>query len=161
MAQNTEKKMTDQAMDAARDVADDVADAASAKAKVEAENVRDTAAEETEKVANAAHAASEEFDSGSMQAQAIEQVAKQVDHIANQIRNTDIDRFARSVGDAAQRNPLMFVAGAALAGFAVTRFLNARDPSPSRSMGHDDPWQTHTRPGQGGYEYHPTAQRGV
>lgn len=158
----TNKSMTERAADtartAARDVADtaretvqDAADDATQRAKVEAEVARDRAAEEVGKVSNAAEAAANEFDDGSMQARAIEEVARRVDDIAAQIRSTDIDRLARTLGDAAQRNPLMFVAGAALAGFAVTRFLKARDPD-RRSGGQGrDPWTSGPRDDWGGH----------
>ena len=91
-------------------------------------------------------ASADQFDRDTIEAQAIEEVARQVDRLADQIRNTDIDRMARTVGNAAQRNPLMFVAGAALAGFAVTRFLTARDPDRGRPQATDDPWMSGTRP---------------
>ena len=139
MSYEPETPTTGRIAEKARTAANDMADAAGSRAKNEAETARDTAAAETEKAADAAHAAAGEFDPDSMQAQAIEKVAEQVEAIAAQIRSTDIDRLARTVGDAAQRNPLMFVAGAALAGFAVTRFLKARDPYP-RSYGQSRPY---------------------
>lgn len=135
-------------METAKGMAEDAAEAAEAKAKREAAKARDMAADETQKVANAAEAAAGEFDAGSVQAQAIEHVASRIDDIADQLRTTDIDRMAGMVGDAARKNPMLFVAGAALAGFAVTRFLKARDPQRSFAPPQgDDPWAA---PG-GGY----------
>lgn len=135
------KSVAASAKQKADDLARDVADSTEAKVKSEAEGARDAAASEVENVANAADAAANEFDPNSMQARAIEEVASRIDDLASQIRSTDIDRAARMVGDAARRNPLMFVAGAALAGFAATRFLKARDPYRRDSYGDGpDPW---------------------
>lgn len=140
-ARGAAKEMADKARDTVQDVADDAAD----RAKVEAEVARDRAAEEVDKVANAAEAAAGEFDDRSMQARAIEEVARRVDDIAAHVRSTDIDRMARTLGDAARRHPLMFVAGAALAGFAATRFLKARDPAERYGAMRGDPWQSGPR----------------
>lgn len=128
-------------LETAKGMAEDAADAAEAKAKREATKARNMAADETQKVANAAEAAAAEFDPQSVQAQAIEHVATRIDDIADQLRTTDIDRMAGMVGDVARKNPMLFVAGAALAGFAVTRFLKARDPQRSFAAPQgDDPW---------------------
>lgn len=146
MTHKPQTSITSKATQKASEVANDISDAAANRAKSEASVARDAAAEETEKVANAAHAAAGEFDNNSMQAQAIEGVARQVDDWADQIRATDVDRLAHMVADTARRNPLMFVAGAALAGFAATRFLKARNPDHMpRTENFSDPW--HSEPG--------------
>lgn len=160
MSDTSGRTMKQKAKDRAAEMADDVADTVAEKAKSEAREARDTAAAEARKAANAAEAAAGEFDQGSMQAQAVENVARRIDELAAEVRNTDIDRAARMLGDAAQRNPLIFVAGAALAGFAITRFLKARDPERREAHDHSDPWDY---PAQGervaadplGYRSHP------
>ncbi|MGR3512033.1 MAG: hypothetical protein ACU0GG_04665 [Paracoccaceae bacterium] len=125
----------------ADDLAEEAREKVTEKARAEAETLRDTAAEETQKAANAAEAAAQEFDPASMQAQAIEQIASRIEDIATQIRSSDIDRIAQTVRQTAERNPMMFLAGFALAGFAVTRFLKARDPNPRQSYRSEtDPW---------------------
>lgn len=142
MARTSQKSMTERMKDSATEAASDASNAAAEKARKEATAARDVAADETSKTADAAQAAADEFDAGSLQAKALEEVARQVDTLAQQIRNTDIDRVARRIGSAAQRNPLMFVAGAALAGFAATRFLKARDPERSTMRRFDSPYAT-------------------
>ncbi|WP_299046447.1 hypothetical protein [uncultured Tateyamaria sp.] len=139
MAQTSQKPLADKVKESAATAAADVSDAAAAKARKEAEAARDMVSDEAEKTAGAAQAAADEFDPGSIQAKALEEVARQVDHLAEQIRTTDIDRLARSVGQAAQRNPLMFVAGAAIVGFAATRFMRSRDPERRTAQGYNDP----------------------
>ena len=141
MTKSTKTPVVDQAKEHVQDIADTARDKIETKARSEAENLKDAAAEEATNAANAADAAASEFDSDSIQAKAIEQVASRIEDIAAQIRSSDVDRLARTVRQTAERNPLMFVAGAALAGFAVTRFLKARDPHVSHSYRRDDdPW---------------------
>jgi hypothetical protein len=145
MPDEPKKPITEKVKERAAHMAEDVRSKATDKARSEAEDLRDTAAHKTQKAADAAESAAAEFETGSMQAQAIEQVASRVEEIAAQIRGSDIDRLARTVRQTAERNPLMFFAGAALAGFAVTRFLKARDPNASSQPGYeDDPWADDT-----------------
>jgi hypothetical protein len=139
-AKNPDKSVTEHVKDHAQSVAEDAREKVGSRIKDEATAARDTVADEMHKHANAADAAASEFDDNSMQAKAIEQVANRIDDIADQVRATDINRLAQSLSDAARRNPLLFVAGAAMAGFAATRFLKARDPHPRGSFDHDDPW---------------------
>ncbi|MFD0982250.1 hypothetical protein [Tropicimonas aquimaris] len=146
MADVTEKTVTEQVKHHAQTVADDTREKVEARIKGEAEAARDSVADQMHRHASAADAAAAEFDPNSMQAQAIEQVAARIDDLASQIRNTDIDRLAHSLSDAARRNPLLFVAGATLAGFAATRFLKARDPEPRYAHPSDDPWARDTVP---------------
>lgn len=136
--------VADQIKDHARSVAEDTREKIESRLKDKAESARDGVADEMRKHASAADAAAGEFDPNSVQAQAIEQIAARIDDLADQVRSTDIDRLAQSVGDAARRNPLLFVAGATLAGFAATRFLKARDPHPRESVRHEDPWSDET-----------------
>lgn len=139
MTKTSEDSVTEKAATKAREAAKGVADAAAGKSREKAEAVRDSAAGQARKSAAAAEAAADEFDAGSVQARAIEEVARRIDDLAEQIRSTDIDRMARAVAGAARRNPMMFVAGAALTGFAATRFLKARTPR-SRGEYAGDPW---------------------
>lgn len=141
MAREQNTPVAEKVKQHATDLAEEAREKVAEKARTEAENLRDTAAEEARKAANAADAAAAEFDPSSMQAQAIEQIASRIEDIAAQIRSSDIDRVARTVRETAERNPIMFLAGAALAGFAVTRFLKARNPhAGSRYAPADDPW---------------------
>ncbi|MEL6566165.1 MAG: hypothetical protein AAFQ59_17120 [Pseudomonadota bacterium] len=133
----------------ATDLADQAADTVSATARAKAEEVRDGAAAEVQKTADAAAASMDTLDAGSVQAQVVEQLAGTLEQLAGQIRTTDIDRTARAVTDFASRNPALFVGGAALAGFAATRFFKARGRSEQTYLGHDDdPWNDGAARGQ-------------
>jgi len=148
MAETSQKTMTEKVSDQASDVAADAQENLADKARTEAENLRNAAAEETHKAANAADAAAHEFDPNSVQAQAMEQIASQIEEVAARVRGTDIDRLARTVRTTAERHPAMFLASAALAGFALTRFLSARDPRPARGFSDSyggDPWSDDAR----------------
>ncbi|WP_264210615.1 hypothetical protein [Leisingera thetidis] len=112
-----------------------------AKAAV-ADKVRDTAdavqsqaAREVQATADAAGAAADTFDPGTMQAQAAQVVAGYLEDAAHRVRTVDVERTVRDVSAFARRNPLLFLGGAALAGFAATRFLKASEPD-SRNAGH-------------------------
>ena len=139
---NPDTSKTEQIKDKVARVAEDARDTLETKARTEAENARDKAAAEAQKAANAASAAANEFDPNSLQARAIEQVAMRIEELAADIRGADIDRMARTVRSAAERNPVLFVAGAALAGFALTRFLSARSPDRYGARSSYDPWDT-------------------
>lgn len=105
----------------------------------ETQRAQDSAASEVEQAAEAARAAARNLDAESLQAQAVAQVAEQLETVASRIRSTDLNETVSQVSSFARRNPALFLGGAALAGFALSRFLKARDPEPSYSAG-DDPW---------------------
>ncbi len=157
MADETQKSMTGTVREHAADMAHDARDAVESETRQKAEGVRDQAASEAQKAADAAEAASKEFDSGSLQAQAVDHLASTLEDFASQIRRTDLDRAARGVSDFARSNPMLFVGGAALLGVAATRFLKARGPRPAAPAVHtrpdsiDDPWAPYESAQPGGY----------
>ena len=112
----------------ARELGSDAKSALRSEADRAAGNVRDSAVEKARNVANAADAAAAEFDAGSLQARAAQLVADQVEVLANKLRSSDLNSVTRDVSDFARKNPALFIGGAALLGFAATRFLKARDP---------------------------------
>lgn len=124
----TASSLKDTARAQAQQVADETRQTVKRELRGHAEGVRDTAAAEAQKAANAAEAAAREFDTGTLQAQAASQVADALEQVAAQVRTTDIDRLARNVSGFARENPALFVGGAALLGLVATRFLKARDP---------------------------------
>jgi len=128
----------------ASELGSDAKSAIRSEADRAAASVRDTAVEKARNVANAADAAAAEFDANSIQARAAQQVADQVESLANKLRSSDLATVTRDVSDFARKNPALFIGGAALLGFAATRFLKARDPQRidygSKS---EDPWMSH------------------
>ena len=79
-------------------------------------------------------------DAASAQAQALHHVADHIEDFAGQLRTTDLAKVADQATDIARRNPLLFVGGAVIAGFAAARFLKARDPEPASAVHAADPW---------------------
>ncbi len=154
---DTSKTLSETAREQVRRTADDAKDTVKRELKSHAEDMRDNAATETQKVANAADAAAQEFDAGTLQAQAASQVADALEQVAAQVRTTDLDRLARTASGFARENPALFVGGAALLGLAATRFLKARAPQAERPVAaaarayhdastwqdDDDPWGAH------------------
>ena len=142
--------LAETARDEAAKVARDAEETVRATARQHAEELRDGAAEEAEKAANAAEAASDEFDSQSLQARATGHVADQLEDLAKQVRQTDIDQLSRTVSSFARENPLLFAGAGAVLGFALTRFLRSERPEPPRpemrrdvartTVQADDPW---------------------
>ncbi len=112
-----------------------------------ANTARDAAVDKARNVANAADAAASEFEPGSLQARAAQQVADQVEGFANKLRSSDLQTVTRDVSDFARKNPALFIGAAAMLGFAATRFLKARDPQ-RVDYHHDDsdPWAAAQQP---------------
>ena len=104
------------------------------------ENFRDAAAGKIQAAANAADAAASELDPASTQAQAMMQVADHIEGVAAKIRTADLGQLAQQTAQAARQNPLLFIGGAALLGFAAARFMKAQGPAPSGVARETDPW---------------------
>ncbi|QAX28106.1 hypothetical protein [Leisingera sp. NJS204] len=102
-----------------------------------ADAAQSQAAREVQATADAAGAAADAFALGSMQSQAAQMVAGHLEDAAHRVRSLDIEQSVRDVSAFARRNPLLFLGGAALAGFAATRFLKASEPD-GRSNGPAD-----------------------
>ncbi|MDO6590351.1 hypothetical protein DS901_11395 [Loktanella sp. D2R18] len=105
-----------------------------------ATDVKHAAADRVQNTAEAAHAAVDQLDAQTPQAQAVAQFADQVEGLATKLRTTDIATLSRQTADIARANPLLFIGGAAVAGFAVARFLKARNPERSDDVAESDPW---------------------
>ncbi|WP_299673307.1 hypothetical protein [uncultured Roseobacter sp.] len=120
-------EMTENAKSAARDVAQDAASAA----KDHAETAKSSVADEMSGVASALRTAAEEMRSGSPQERTFGQIAEGLADASEAMRNKDLSEMVQDVSAFARKNPLVFLGGAALIGFAATRFAkasNTRDP---------------------------------
>lgn len=113
--------------------------AATQEAAAQADKVKDATANKVQQAADAAEAAASQLDPASPQAEAIGHVADHIEGFASQLRNADLRELASQATDMARRNPMLFIGGAAIAGFAAARFLKARDPQPHPSA-QADPW---------------------
>ena len=112
---------------------------ATQEAVTQADKAKDATANKVQQAANAADAAASHLDPASPQAEAMSQVAEHIEGFASQLRHADVREVASQATDMARRNPMLFIGGAALAGFAAARFLKARDPRPYTGTD-SDPW---------------------
>ncbi|EBA11164.1 hypothetical protein [Roseobacter sp. CCS2] len=116
--------------------------AAKQEAVAQADQIKDTATSKMQAAADSADAAARELDPASPQAQAVQQVADRIEDAAVKLRDADIGELAGQVTDMARRNPLLFIGGAAVAGFAAARFLKAREPRTMTYAHSTDPWSS-------------------
>ena len=138
---STTQDTFDKAKDRATEIASDAKDLAAASAKEQAEAARAQALDEMDDAASAADAARDEFEPNSLQSAALEQISAQINAVATQLRDKPIDVMVDDVAVFARKNPLLFLGGAALVGFAAARFLKSSEGSAVAD--YDDPWSGH------------------
>lgn len=135
-AMNTASHAASVAKDTMRDLASDVSSqAAHLGAAVrdgaveQLDGVRDALSESGDRLAETLRRAAEEPVSGSVQSRVLTAVAGGVSTAANTLRDRSVTDIVADVRALAQRNPGAFAAGAAVAGFALARFLRASSTS--------------------------------
>lgn len=133
------------AKERATEMATDARDMAAASAQEEAEKARAQAIGGADEAARATEAARNEVDPDSIQAAALKQIGAQISHAADRLRDKPVDAMVDDVAVFARRNPMLFLGGAALAGFAAARFLKSGNAGSDRHASHasDDPWSGH------------------
>ena len=127
----------------AKDMVEDGKKAATREARAKAEDVRDDVTERGEAVSKAAHAAAEELDGAGPVQDFLHQAGDAVDGAARRLQERSIPDLVDDVAGFARRNPLLFLGGAALAGFAAARFLSARSPEVEEYASDEDVWSGH------------------
>lgn len=120
-AKEKSAELAGQAKTAALNVAQDAASAATRQA----ESAKGAAAEEISSVASALRTAAEEMRSGSPQERTFGQIAEGLADASEAMRHKDLGEMVEDVSAFARKNPLVFLGGAALIGFAATRFAKA------------------------------------
>lgn len=118
-------------------VATDIKDAASQKfdeavseVRAKADNAKSGVASEVNDVANVLRRASEELRGGSAQERTLGQISSSLADASDQIRDKDFGEMVQMASKVARENPVLFLGGAALLGFAASRFAKAsRDHS--------------------------------
>lgn len=109
-----------------RETAGEAAGAIRDRAGEAAETVRRSAADTGEKVASVIRDRAEAQDDDSVQRRLLESVAGGMDSLSHRVREGSLSQLVADAEGFARRNPLLFVAGAALAGFAIARMTQAR-----------------------------------
>lgn len=128
----------------ARSFGEDVAE----KAREQAEGVKDGFASEVSSVSRALRRASEELRDGSPQERTFGAAADAMADFADSVRDRDLGQMVDELSDFARRNPVGFLGGAALLGFAGTRLAKASRRARSESPGAPglDPYARATMP---------------
>jgi hypothetical protein len=132
--EHLKQKASDLADQARRDLAN--------SAREQGEDIRDTAVENADQMADAAKDAGHDFEPGSLQADALRAVSKQIEDMAQHLRDRPLDELFDDAAVFARRNPMLVLSGAAVLGFAAARFLKA--DSGQQDLSHDDPWITNS-----------------
>tara|TARA_R100001369_G_scaffold11247_1_gene24717 strand:- start:169 stop:720 length:552 start_codon:yes stop_codon:yes gene_type:complete len=109
--------------------AGDVADTVASEAASYAESAKGAAADEVQNVSSALRTAAEEMRRGSPQERTFGQIADSLADASDAVRDKDLGEMVGAVSDFAKRNPMVFLGGAALLGFAATRFAKASGSS--------------------------------
>lgn len=117
--------------DDARRVAEETADRVRGEAYDRAGRAKDGVAREVSGLAEALRSAAGEAREGSFQERTFGQIADGLADASEALSGRDLNQIAGDVSSFARRNPLAFLGGAALAGFAATRFVRASsEPRP-------------------------------
>lgn len=122
--QNT-KAASAEAADTLRETVHEAAGKVSSEVTGAADKVRGGAAQEIRQFADALQSAARELDEGSSQRRVFDGLASNVDHVAKAISDRNLGEMLNDLNDLARRNPMLFLGGAALAGFTATRLATA------------------------------------
>lgn len=116
----------------ARSVASDIKDAASQKfqeavteVRAKADGAKSGVAGDVNDIASALRRASEELRGGSPQERTLGQISTSLADASDQIRDKDLGEMVAMASKVARNNPMLFLGGAALLGFAASRFAKA------------------------------------
>jgi uncharacterized protein YukE len=111
----------EEAKETARALGEEVA----GKARARAEGVKDGVASEFSSISDALRRASDELRDGSPQERTFGAAADAIADFADSMRDRDLGQMVDELSDFARRNPIGFLGGAALLGFAGTRLAKA------------------------------------
>lgn len=135
--------LAEDAKSKARDAGEAIVD----KARERADTAKDNVAEEISSVSSALRRASDDLRDGSPQERTFAAAADALADVADTVRGKDLGEMADHLSDFARRNPLAFLGGAALLGFAGARMAKASQRA--RASG-GRPDEMHSASGHGG-----------
>ena len=130
-AEREARNLTDEARQTGREAYD----RASGEARAQGDAAKHRAADEVTDISGALRRAAEESRDGSPQQQAFGRVAEGLADFSDEMRQKSFGDAARELDGFARRNPLAFLGGAALLGFAATRFAKASASHPEGAYG--------------------------
>jgi len=133
----------------ARTTARDAAGKVSRGAQDMAHKAQDSAADEVKDVASALRTAAEELRNGSPQQRTFSQIADGLADVSDSMRDKDMGEMMHDLNSFARRNPVVFLGGAALLGFAATRFAKASGRGSQGDNGREPAHMRRDMPAQG------------
>lgn len=134
MAEQARAQAADLA-ESAKETARDAADSVGEEAARRAESAKSSVAAEVSDVASGLRKAAEEMRNGSPQERTFGQVAESLADASDALRDKDLGQIMHELNGFARRNPIAFLGGAVLTGFAASRFATAS----RRGHGTDSP----------------------
>lgn len=139
-------KAASRVADDARNVAREASERVRDEAYQQGDRAKEGVASEMSGIADALRKAAEEMRSGSPQERTFGQLAGSLAEASEAIRDRDLGEIASELSGFARRNPMAFLGGAALAGFAATRFAKASTNTPrGTSSGYSDADDAYSR----------------
>lgn len=93
--------------------------------RTKANDAKTGMADEVKDVATVLRRASEDLRGGSAQERTLGTIASSLADVSDQIRDKDLGEIVQMVSKVARENPVMFLGGAALLGFAASRYAKA------------------------------------
>lgn len=106
----------------------DLAQSAGSKANQVANDTKDAAAGQISGVATALREAASGLTKGSAAERTLGQIANGFADASESLHDRDLGELISAASDVAKRNPIAFIGGAVLIGFAASRFLKASAP---------------------------------
>ena len=100
-------------------------DEAMTEVRVRADGAKEGVANEVKDVAEALRRASSELRGGSAQERTLGAIASSLADASDAIRDKDMGQIVQMVSRVARENPVLFLGGAALLGFAASRYAKA------------------------------------
>lgn len=129
------KKRAETLAQEGKDQAATMAQDAKSSAHQRAEASKAHTVDETDKAADAFYDAADRMDDGSLQERVMGQIADGISGATDRLRSKDMSTAIDDLTRLARKHPVAFLGGAALLGFAVTRFAKATDDTYGRDHG--------------------------
>ncbi|SHI52499.1 hypothetical protein [Wenxinia saemankumensis] len=123
-------------VDAAKRTGREAVDSATAEATRRGNEAKSATAGEIRTVAEALRKAADDLQDGSYQEKTFGYLANNLADMSDRVESKDIGEIVEDLTYYARRNPVLFLGGAALLGFAVTRFGKATSRSTPYEAGY-------------------------
>jgi hypothetical protein len=112
--------------------------AADAQAAVadKADEAKDAAVDEIDRTAHGLEVAADEMQGSPVQQDLLREAADGLKQISHAMQGKSLGEMVEELSDFGRRNPLAYLGGATMAGFALARFARASTPAPDRHRGY-------------------------